>query len=111
MPFILIHLEEGKTEEQKQAVCRVVTADLSRNFRIPEQAVRILFQEYSPSQVSYRGLLKSSPEYRADKDGMLAANPHAQLVMPLVILYTEVGKSEEQFRLAAKDITTTVRPI
>ena len=108
MPFIILYSEEGKTDEQKQGVVKDITVEISKHFNIPEQAVRIIFQELKDNQVSYSGCLKSSSEYKAKSTEIQNINPNAQLVMPLVILYTEEGKTEQQYQKAAKDITFAI---
>ena len=108
MPFIILYIEEGNTEEQKQKVSTDITLGISKHFNIPKQAVRIIFQEAKENQLSYSGWLKSSPEYKAKKAEIQSSNPFAQLIMPLVILYTEVGKTDEQFQEAARDITLAI---
>jgi|GEM_PF-2338194 len=105
MPFIILYTEEGNTEEQKQSVCKDITLGISKHFNIPEQAVRIIFQELKANQLSYSGCLKSSAEYKAKKAEIQNTNPNALLTMPLVVLYTEEGKTEKQYQEAAKDIT------
>jgi 4-oxalocrotonate tautomerase family enzyme len=108
MPFIIIYNEEGGTEEQKQRVCTDITFGISKHFNIPEQAVRIIFQEPKENQMSYSGWLKSSPEYKAKKAELQNTKSNTQLVMPLVILYTEEGKTEEQYQETSKDITLAI---
>ena len=65
MPFIILYTEEGKTEEQKQKVSTDITLGISKHFKIPDQAVRIIFQELKENRIASGGLLESSPEYKA----------------------------------------------
>ena len=108
MPLILIHIEDGKNDEQKGGVCADITRAVATYFHEPEQAVRIIFNEAKPNQVSYRGWLKSSEAYKSSIDEIVATNPYAQPELPLVILYTEVGKTDDMFAGIAKGITDAI---
>jgi 4-oxalocrotonate tautomerase family enzyme len=57
--------------------------------------------------MSYRGWLRSDPEFKAEK-AEIEGKPYTRLSMPFAILYTEVGKTDEQFQRAAKDITVAI---
>ena len=108
MPFLVIYAEEESSNEQKQALCEFLTPRIAKNFKIHDQAVRIIFQEPSENQVSYSGWLKSDNEFKEKKTAIQNANPYAELRTPLIILYTEMGKTQEQFEVAAKDITQAI---
>jgi 4-oxalocrotonate tautomerase family enzyme len=107
MPFIILYIEEGKTEDQKRRVTKDITLGISENFHIPEQAIRIIFQEPREDQLSYRGWLRSDPEFKAQR-AEIESKPYTRVTMPFVILYTEVGKTDEQFQRAARDITIAI---
>jgi phenylpyruvate tautomerase PptA (4-oxalocrotonate tautomerase family) len=70
--------------------------------------VRIVFRESKENQLSYSGWLKSNPEYQAKKADIEKGNPFAQINMPVVVLCTEEGKTDEQYQHAAKDITQAI---
>ena len=108
MPFLMIYAEEENTEGQKQKVSRDITLGVSRDFNIPEQAVRIIFQDLKADQVSYRGWLKSGDEYKAVEAEVQNAHSPALLSLCLVVLYTEVGKTDEQYQAAAQDIAGAI---
>jgi 4-oxalocrotonate tautomerase family enzyme len=67
MPLVILYTEEGKTEEQYQEAAKDITNAISKHFNIPEQAVRIIFQELKENRIASGGLLESSPEYKAKK--------------------------------------------
>ena len=67
MPFIILYTEEGKTEEQNQKAAKDITNARSKHFNVPEQAVRIIFQELKENHIASGGLLESSPEYKTKK--------------------------------------------
>ena len=67
MPFTILYTEKGKTEKQKQKVSTDITLGISKHFKIPDQAVRIIFQELKENCMASGGLLESSPEYKAKK--------------------------------------------
>ena len=54
MPFIILYTEEGKTEEQYQEAAKDITNAISKHFNVPEQAVRIIFQELKREPHSIR---------------------------------------------------------
>ncbi|QEA13037.1 4-oxalocrotonate tautomerase [Comamonas flocculans] len=45
MPFVQIHMLEGRTPEQKKAVIEKVTQALVQAVGVPASAVRVLIQE------------------------------------------------------------------
>ncbi|PRY85246.1 4-oxalocrotonate tautomerase [Donghicola tyrosinivorans] len=70
MPVIQIHLMEGRTTAQKQALMREVTRAAAETLGVSPQSVRILLQELQSGHFAVAG----EPKY-ADHDP--AANGHA----------------------------------
>jgi phenylpyruvate tautomerase PptA (4-oxalocrotonate tautomerase family) len=102
VPFIILCTEEGKTEEQKQKVSTDITLGISKHFKIPDQAVRIIFQEPKENQISYSGWLKSSHEYKAKKAELQNTKLNMQLTMPLVILTLKKEKQKNNTKKQPK---------
>ena len=64
---MILFTEEGKTEEQKQKLSADITLGISTHFKIPEQAVRVIFQELRENRIASGGLLEPSPKYKTKK--------------------------------------------
>jgi 4-oxalocrotonate tautomerase len=67
MPFVVLYIHDGSTEEQKAAVAKDITVAMSKHLGVHEEAVRIIFQELRKDQIGVGGWLESSPEYKALK--------------------------------------------
>lgn len=67
MPFVVLYIHEGRTEEQKAGVVKDITVAMSKHLGVPEEAVRIIFQELRKDQIGVGGWLENSPEYQARK--------------------------------------------
>ena len=55
MPVIQIHLMEGRTSDQKQALMREVTRAAAESLGVPSQTVRILLQELQSGHFAVGG--------------------------------------------------------
>jgi 4-oxalocrotonate tautomerase len=64
MPFVVLYIHDGYTEEQKARVAKDITAALAEHLGVYEQAVRIIFQELREDQIGVGGYLENSPEYK-----------------------------------------------
>ncbi len=57
MPLIEIHLLEGRTDEQKQALLTAVTAAVHDSIGAPLESIRVWVQEFSPREYMIAGVL------------------------------------------------------
>ena len=56
MPLIEIHLLEGRTDEQKKALCSAVTEAVHTSIGAPVESIRIWIQEFSPKEYMAAGV-------------------------------------------------------
>ena len=45
MPLVIIHVDEGRTIEQKRGAVKDITDAVCKNFAVPPEAVSILIRE------------------------------------------------------------------
>lgn len=57
MPFVEIHMLEGRTDEQKKALLDGVTEAVRSSLGIPLTSVRVWIQEFSPKDFMVAGEL------------------------------------------------------
>ncbi len=67
MPFVVLYIHDGGTEEQKAGVAKDITVAMSKHLGVHEEAIRIIFQELRNDQIGMGGYLESSSEYKALK--------------------------------------------
>lgn len=56
MPLIEIHLLEGRTDEQKKALCSAVTEAVHTSIGAPVETIRVWLQEFSPKDYMGAGV-------------------------------------------------------
>jgi len=56
MPLIEIHLIEGRTDEQKKALCAAVTEAVRASIGAPVEAIRVWLHEFSPKDYMAAGI-------------------------------------------------------
>jgi 4-oxalocrotonate tautomerase len=56
MPLIEIHLLEGRTDEQKKALCTAVTEAVHTSIGAPVESIRVWLQEFSPKEYMAAGV-------------------------------------------------------
>jgi 4-oxalocrotonate tautomerase len=59
MPFIEIHYLEGRTEEQRQNLAKMITDSVSQIFDVPPESVWIQFDEMLKTHFATGGVLRS----------------------------------------------------
>lgn len=59
MPIVTIKLIEGRTDEQKSALVKEVTAAISRTANAPKENIHIILEEMSKTNYAVAGVLKS----------------------------------------------------
>ncbi len=57
MPFVEIHLLEGRTDEQKKALLAAVTTAVHESIGAPLETIRVWVQEFSPKEFMAAGVL------------------------------------------------------
>ncbi len=76
MPHIMIKMFPGRSEEQKQDLCRSITDDLVRIVKCEEKSVSITIEEISPQEwkdkvyipdiIGKEGFLYKKPGYKLE---------------------------------------------
>ena len=61
MPFIQIHLAEGRSVEQKREIAAAVTADVSRIAEVSPDRVKIYFFDIKKLQTFYMQFYNHTP--------------------------------------------------
>jgi 4-oxalocrotonate tautomerase len=56
MPLVEIHLLEGRTDEQKKALCAAVTEAVRTSLGAPVETIRVWLQEFSPKEYMAAGV-------------------------------------------------------
>lgn len=56
MPLVEIHLLEGRTDEQKKALCTAVTEAIRTSIGVPVESVRVWLHEFSPQDFMAAGV-------------------------------------------------------
>ena len=56
MPLVEIHLLEGRTDEQKRALCAAVTEAVHASIGAPVETIRVWLQEFSPKDFMAAGV-------------------------------------------------------
>lgn len=59
MPFIQIHMVEGRSVEQKREIAAAVTADVSRIAKVPPGRVKIYFFDIKKEDMASGGVLRA----------------------------------------------------
>ncbi len=59
MPFIQIHLAEGRTVEQKREIARAVTEDMARIAKVSPDRVKIYFFDIKKEDMADGGVLRA----------------------------------------------------
>ena len=58
MPFIQIHMVEGRTVEQKREIAQAVTKEVARIAKVEPSRVKIYFFDIKKEDVSSGGILR-----------------------------------------------------
>ena len=58
MPFIQIHMVEGRTVEQKREIAQAVTREVARIAKVDQSRVKIYFFDLPKDNVSSGGTLR-----------------------------------------------------
>lgn len=58
MPFIQIHMVEGRTVEQKREIAQAVTREVARIAKVDQSRVKIYFFDLPKENVSSGGILR-----------------------------------------------------
>lgn len=58
MPFIQIHMVEGRTVEQKREIAQAVTREVARIAKVDQSRVKIYFFDLPKENVSSGGTLR-----------------------------------------------------
>jgi 4-oxalocrotonate tautomerase len=59
MPFVEIHYIEGRTEEQREKLAKMITDSVAEIFNVPKESVWIEFDEMSKTHFAIGGVLRS----------------------------------------------------
>jgi 4-oxalocrotonate tautomerase len=57
MPLVEIHMLEGRTDEQKKALLKAVTAAVHGSIGAPLESIRVWVQEFGPKDYMIAGVL------------------------------------------------------
>lgn len=68
MPFIQITMGKGRTEDQKRALLREVSASAARATGTPEAAVRVWIVEVEPTEVMAGGTILADKQAAAARE-------------------------------------------
>ncbi len=60
MPLIEVHLLEGRTDEQKEALLKAITAAVHESIDAPLSTIRVWIDEFPPKHYMIAGELKSN---------------------------------------------------
>ncbi len=64
MPYVYIHLIEGRTEEQKREMASKITDVISDVAKVKKELVHILFVDLPKTNISKGGILVSDKEHQ-----------------------------------------------
>jgi 4-oxalocrotonate tautomerase len=64
MPYVYIHLIEGRTEEQKREMASKITDVISDVAKVEKELVHILFVDLPKTNISKGGILVSDKEHQ-----------------------------------------------
>jgi 4-oxalocrotonate tautomerase len=56
MPLIEVHLLEGRTDEQKKALCSAITKAVQESIGAPVESIRVLLEEFSAGDYMAAGV-------------------------------------------------------
>ena len=59
MPLVEVHLMEGRTEEQKEALLKAITAAVHESIQAPLSTIRVWIDEFPPKHYMVAGEIKS----------------------------------------------------
>jgi 4-oxalocrotonate tautomerase len=59
MPFVEIHYIEGRTEEQREKLAKVITDSVAEIFNVPKESIWIEFDEMRKTHFAISGVLRS----------------------------------------------------
>ncbi|MCK4932128.1 MAG: 2-hydroxymuconate tautomerase family protein [Candidatus Aminicenantes bacterium] len=59
MPLVEVHLLEGRTDEQKEALLKAITTAVHESIDAPLPTIRVWINEFSPKHYMIAGELKS----------------------------------------------------
>jgi 4-oxalocrotonate tautomerase len=59
MPEVYVHVIEGKTQDQKRALCKDITDAVVKHFAVPAEAVIVSIMEASKTDKSKGGVMFS----------------------------------------------------
>jgi 4-oxalocrotonate tautomerase len=59
MPLVEVHLLEGRTDKQKEALLKAITAAVHESIQAPLPTIRVWIDEFSPKHYMIAGELKS----------------------------------------------------
>ena len=59
MPLVEVHLLEGRTDEQKEALLKAITLAVHETIQAPLPTIRVWIDEFSPKHYMIAGKLKS----------------------------------------------------
>jgi 4-oxalocrotonate tautomerase len=63
MPFVVVHMWEGRSVEEKRALCRAITQAMVEHARADPSALHVVIQEYPRENWARAGVLG------VDRDG------------------------------------------
>ncbi|WP_375211015.1 2-hydroxymuconate tautomerase [Hyphococcus sp.] len=66
MPIIEVHLMQGRSNEQKRAMCREVTKAVVETLGVDKDQVRILIHHLTPEHFSVGGVTWSESAQQSD---------------------------------------------
>lgn len=66
MPLIEVHLLEGRTDAQKEALLKAITAAVHESIAAPLSTIRIWINEFSPKHYMIAGEMKSDRNKKSD---------------------------------------------
>jgi len=56
MPLIEIHMLEGRTAEQKKALCAAITKAVQESIGAPVESIRVWIEEFAPQEYMAAGV-------------------------------------------------------
>jgi 4-oxalocrotonate tautomerase len=59
MPLVEVHLLEGRTDEQKEALLKAITVAVHESIDAPFSTIRVWIDEFAPKHYMIAGELKS----------------------------------------------------
>ncbi len=67
MPIVVIHMAEGRTQEQKKNLLQALTRAVNETIDAPVSSIRVRIEEFSPDEYMIGGELMSDLRVKGHK--------------------------------------------